>query len=313
MLDRVTPAAGVNVTVAETISRVVAYPTTIKLKPPVVRCTVALVIFGALLAMVRVGDGVDEGVMSMPAAVSFKVRVMVPDTVGVCMREPAGKTTWVVLADTVKLAVRLPRVGSHAFGSSGLPESGVKVMMICPVISSGYAFPMLIPRACCVAGATVAGAPVIAPVKVTGGASGTPTVMVNGFVAVWPPSVTLTVNVNAPGAVGVPPSEPADAFSVIPPGSVPVEIDQVNVPFPPAATSGWLYAVPTVPLSSVAVVMVNAAVTVMVNDAVVVRPAASAAWSVKLNVPAAVGVPVRLPAAELSVSPVGNEPVETDH
>ena len=51
----------------------------------------------------------------------------------------------------------------------------------------------------------------------------------------------------------------------------------------------------------------------MVNDAVVVRPAASAAWSVKLNVPAAVGVPVRLPAAELSVSPVGNEPVETDH
>ena len=64
---------------------------------------------------------------------------------------------------------------------------------------------------------------------------------------------------------------------------------------------------PTVPLGSVAVVMVNAAAIVMVNDWVAVALAASAAWMVKLNVPAAMGVPVRLPAA-LRVRPVGSAP-----
>ena len=70
---------------------------------------------------------------------------------------------------------------------------------------------------------------------------------------------------------------------------------------------------PTVaPGSGLAVVIVNVAVTAMVNVAVALRPPASTTWMVKLNVPAAVGVPVRLPVA-FSVRPVGAAPVETDH
>jgi hypothetical protein len=84
LLDRVTPLAAVNVTAAETISREVAYPTTTRLKPALVRVTVALLISGALLAMVSLVEGAGEGVMSMPAAVSFRVSVMVPDTVPIC-------------------------------------------------------------------------------------------------------------------------------------------------------------------------------------------------------------------------------------
>ena len=65
-------------------------------------------------------------------------------------------------------------------------------------------------------------------------------VMVNDLVAVCPPPVTLTVKLNVPAAVGVPARLPADVSSVIPAGSAPVDIDQVNVPLPPVAASGWL-------------------------------------------------------------------------
>jgi len=64
--------------------------------------------------------------------------------------------------------------------------------------------------------------------------------MVNACEALWPPTVTPAVKLNVPGAEGVPLSEPADEFSVIPPGSAPAVIDQVNVPLPPAAVSVWL-------------------------------------------------------------------------
>jgi hypothetical protein len=52
LLDRVTPEAAVNVTVAESISREVAYPTTTILNPPVVGVTVTPpeTITGAALA-----------------------------------------------------------------------------------------------------------------------------------------------------------------------------------------------------------------------------------------------------------------------
>ena len=84
LLARVTPEAAVNVTVAETISREVAYPTTTRLKPVLVRVTVAVLITGAALAIFSVVGATDDGVTSIPAAVSFRVRVMVPDTVPVC-------------------------------------------------------------------------------------------------------------------------------------------------------------------------------------------------------------------------------------
>ena len=93
------------------------------------------------------------------------------------------------------------------------------------------------PRAGCVTGVAVAGNPVME----AGGPVGTPTVMVSDCVAAgWVPNATLTVKVNAPGAVGVPLRAPVDEFSVIPAGSAPVETDQVKVPFAPAAASVWL-------------------------------------------------------------------------
>jgi len=114
--------------------------------------------------------------------------------------------------------VRPPVVNCTA-GSSGRPDSGEKVMVICPETSSGYGLPRLIPRTGCVAGAAVAGSPVI----VAGGAGGTPTVMVSDLVALWPaPPRYRHRKRDVPGAEGVPLSEPAE-FSVIPPGSVPVE------------------------------------------------------------------------------------------
>src|ERR1019366_10302237 len=137
--------------------------------------------------MVSFVDGAGEGVTSMPAAVSFKVREMVPDTVPVCTPGVTPlKTAWVVLAGTEKLTVRPPVVNTTSW-PSGEGESGTKVRVTCPVIASGYAFGMLIPRAGCVAGVAVAGNPVMA----AGGPGGTPTVMVSDCVAVWPPPVTL--------------------------------------------------------------------------------------------------------------------------
>jgi len=157
---------------------------------------------------------------------------MVPETVPICtLGVPPGKTTWVVLAATVKLAVRPPLINTTS-GSSVEGASEAKVKVTVPVIASGYSLGILIAtRGGCMAGVAVAGNPVM----VADGPGGTPTVMVNDCVAVWPPPVTLTVKVNVPGAVGVPLRDPADEFSVIPPGSAPVEIDHVNVPFTLAA------------------------------------------------------------------------------
>ena len=139
LLDRVTPEAAVNVTVAESISREVAYPTTTILNPPVVGVTVTPpeTITGAALAIFSVIGVTDDGVTSMPAAVSFKVRVMVPDTVPVWTAGVAPlKTTWVVLAGTVKLTVRPPVVNTTSW-PSGEGASGAKVKVTVPVIASG--------------------------------------------------------------------------------------------------------------------------------------------------------------------------------
>jgi hypothetical protein len=181
-------------------------------------------------------DGAGEGVMSTPPAVSFRVRVMVPETVPTCTAGTVEllKATWVELAATVKLAVRPPVVKTTSWPSSGDGASGAKVKVTVPVIASGYALGMVIPRGGCVAGAAVAGNPVI----VADGPGGTPTVRVNDFVAVWTPSVTETVKVNVPGADGIPLREPG--FRAIPAGSAPEAIDQVKGAAPPARASAWL-------------------------------------------------------------------------
>ena len=58
-------------------------------------------------------------------------------------------------------------------------------------------------------------------------------------------------------------------------------------------------------------VMVRAVLTVMDRFFVVV-PMPSLAWTVKLEVPAVVGVPVIAPVEALSDSPAGNDPVVMD-
>ena len=69
--------------------------------------------------------------------------------------------------------------------------------------------------------------------------TGPPTTVIEvALVALWPlASVTLTVKLEVPSAVGVPASTPVDAFRVIPAGGVPLLTDQVYGAVPPVAVS----------------------------------------------------------------------------
>ena|SRR5215472_10242667 len=105
------------------------------------------------------------------------------------------------------------------------------------------------------------------------------------------------------------PSDP----SVRPFGNEPVVVDHEYPPVPPLAARPPLYAVPTVPFGSDDVVTDSAgAATVMLSPFVAVVPELSFTWTVKLAVPAAVGVPLIDPDAE-SDRPAGGEPVVVDH
>jgi len=131
----------------------------------------------------------------------------------------------------------------------------------------------------------------IAPV---GGADGL-IVTESGFVAV-PPPVTWTVKLEVAAVVGVPLRTPAEDRPS-PAGSVPAVTDQLYGVVPPVAASVWLYAVPTVPAGSEAVVIerdTGAALIVTENAFVAVPPPVT--WTVKLEVAAVVGVPLRTPA-----------------
>jgi len=81
---------------------------------------------------------------------------------------------------------------------------------------------------------------------------------------------------------------------------------------PPVAFSGCEYATPIVPAGNEAVVMVKAGAPI-VNDsgAVVDTDALSVTLTVKLDGPAAVGVPAIVPP--LRFNPAGSVPVATDH
>ena len=131
----------------------------------------------------------------------------------------------------------------------------------------------------------------------------------NAFVAV-PPPVTWTVKLDVPAALGVPLKTPAED-SVSPTGSVPAVTDQLYGGVPPETASVWLYGVPAVPAGSGLTVVIDSAAgsTVTVNAFVAVPPPVT--WTVKLDVPAALGVPLKTPAED-SVSPTGSVPAVTD-
>jgi hypothetical protein len=75
----------------------------------------------------------------------------------------------------------------------------------------------------------------------------------------------------------------------------------------------WLYAVPTVPAANGEAVVIErataAGLIVTENAFVAVPPPVT--WTVKLEVAAAVGVPLRTPAADRA-SPAGSVPADTD-
>src|SRR4030095_1846974 len=75
------------------------------------------------------------------------------------------------------------------------------------------------------------------------------------------PSVTFSVMLKVPPAVGVPVISPVPVFRVNPPGSAPVTVDHVKGDVPPARVKVVAYATPIVPPGSDVVVTVNAEAT----------------------------------------------------
>src|SRR5580700_10808101 len=111
-------------------------------------------------------------------------------------------------------------------------------------------------------------------------------------VADWPlASVTFTVKLDVPAAVGVPDNAPVEAPSVIPSGRLPPLTDQAYGPVPPETANVVEYAVFTSPDDGAGKDSDGAATTVSVVGSVADWPLASVTITVKLDVPAAVGVP----------------------
>ena len=110
--------------------------------------------------------------------------------------------------------------------------------------------------------------------------------------------------------VGVPEIAPVP-LSVSPGGSVPDTNEYVYGAVPPVADMLAEYAVPAVPLPlpQLPQLMVRAdGATTMVQLCVSEFPFESTTLDVKVDVPAAVGVPEIKPVVVLSVSPAGSEP-----
>src|SRR5579883_2509388 len=125
-------------------------------------------------------------------------------------------------------------------------------------------------------------------------------------------SVAVTVKVEVPAAVGVPPMLPSGP-RLRPAGKAPLVTSQTYEPVPPLAASVVEYAVPTVPLGSdVVVIVTGAAATVMLNALDAVCALLSVTVAVKFEVPAAVGVPPMLPAG-FRLKPAGSVPAVTAH
>ena len=126
-------------------------------------------------------------------------------------------------------------------------------------------------------------------------------------------SVTRTVKLDVPAAVGVPEMTPA-LERERPEGSVPETVDHEYGDVPPVAASVWLYAAPTLPSASVVVVTRRSTGTVIDSawSSVSAGVWESVARTVKFDVPEAVGVPLMIPPL-LKVNPDGRAPPTVDH
>src|SRR6267378_618024 len=162
------------------------------------------------------------------------------------------------------------------------------------------------------------GVPTFPPGSVVGlmdGAGGKLMRMLRGCVPdcgglLW--SVTITVKFAVPlGPMGVPVMTPA-ALMPRPAGKVPALMVNANVPRPPVATTGWLYAVPSTPAASVVVVIEGGAGKLMAMLRAFVPVCVGLLESVTITVKFAVtfgpvGVPEIRPAL-LRVKPAGTAP-----
>jgi hypothetical protein len=129
-----------------------------------------------------------------------------------------------------------------------------------------------------------------------------------------PLSLTATVKVAVPVAVGVPEITPAFE-SVNPAGKLPDASDHVYPGVPPVALSVALYELPFFPTARLVDVIDSPEAEIVSDscaDAVSAGDALSVTATVKVAVPLAVGVPEITPALE-SVSPAGKLPDASDH
>lgn len=121
-----------------------------------------------------------------------------------------------------------------------------------------------------------------------------------------PESVTMTVMFEVPGAVGVPPT--VQPVSERPAGNVPDVIEQLYGVVPPFASIVALYTTPTVPLGKEFVSVSAAGLITIVSgpDVVCVGELASVTFTVTVELPAVVGVP--LTVHPLMLRPAGSVP-----
>ncbi len=125
-------------------------------------------------------------------------------------------------------------------------------------------------------------------------------------------SVSLTVKLAAPAAPGVPDiAPPGDRFN--PAGNDPLDTVQEYGGVPPVALSVCEYGAPAVPAGSDDVVISNVAGAIVSDKgAVALFAALSLTFTVKLDDPAAPGVPDIAPPAD-RVNPAGNDPLDKVH
>ena len=127
-----------------------------------------------------------------------------------------------------------------------------------------------------------------------------------------PPSLTCAVKLKVPELVGVPLNTPL-LLKVNPPGKVPALTVQLYGSVPPEAVSVCEYETPTVPVGNGELVVIANAAGLIVNAKLLVAdlPALSASRTLKLKLPAFVGVPLKTPVL-LKPSPPGNVPELSD-
>jgi len=94
-------------------------------------------------------------------------------------------------------------------------------------------------------------------------------------------SVTCTVKLESPVAVGVPDISPVGPSRTRPSGRAPETTDHAYGVLPPVAANDWLYAAPIVPAGKDAVVMIRGLYIEIENIFVVVREFASLTCAVK--------------------------------